>query len=206
MLHCSKLAFAFAAVLLISALRADAAIVYVESVNGDMSGNGLAPTSISVGLGSNEIQGSTGRTVETGTDRDYFAITVPTGFQIIALIEKAGTTTVGGVSFLAIEAGSQVTVPTNAQTAAGLLGWIHYFAVSQDTDILADVGLGGFESTGFIPPLPAGDYAFWIQDTGLGSSSYGFDIVIAAPEPGTAAVALVGLLAVGLARARSWRR
>ena len=178
--------------------------MYVESADGDLSGDGLAPTSISVAAGSNEIYGTTGR-VETVTDRDYFAISVPTGHEIVALIEKAGTTTVGGVSFLAVQTGPQVTVPVSPPDATGLLGWIHYFAVISDTDILVGLGSSGGGATDFVPPLPAGDYAFWIQDTGLGSSSYGFDLVIApVPEPGAGAL-LVGLLAFGLARARSNR-
>ena len=198
-----RIAFAFAAVLLVFASRAGAGIVYVEAVSGDLSGSGLAPTSISLGVGSNEIFGSTGRSTELGTDRDYFTVTVPTGHGIFALIERAGTTTVGGVSFLGVQAGPQVTVPTSSADATGLLGWIHYFGATADTDILVDLGTGGFGATDFVPPLPAQDYAFWIQDTGLGSASYGFDIVIAPlPEPGAAPL-LVGLVAFGLARGRA---
>ena len=201
MLHRLRLTFAFAAVSLAGALNAHAAVVYIEAGSGDLSGSGLAPTSISVGVGSNEIYGSTGRTTESGTDRDYFTISVPTGHEIVALVEKAGTTTVGGVSFLAVQSGAQVTVPMAPDDATGLLGWIHYFGATADADILASLGSNGFGATDFIPPLPAQDYAFWIQDTGLGSSSYGFDIVIApVPEPATAAALLVGALAFGLAR------
>ncbi len=206
MLHRLRLAFAFAVVLLLCTANAHAAIVYIEASSGDLSGDGLAPTSIAVEAGSNEIYGSTGRTAEAGTDRDYFAISVPTGHQIVALIEKAGTTSVGGVSFLAVQVGTQVTVPVSPSDATGLLGWIHYFGATADTDILEALGSNGFGATDFIPPLPSGDYAFWIQETGLGSSSYGFDIVISpVPEPSAAAGLLVGLLAFGLARARAQR-
>jgi hypothetical protein len=201
MSHLLRLMFAFAAVSLLAALDAHAAIVYVESVSGDLSGNGLAPTSISVGVGSNEIYGNTGRNSTTGTDRDYFTISVPTGRQIIALVEKAGTTTVGGVSFFAVQPGTQVTVPVSPSDATGLLGWMHYFGTATDVDTLEALGSNGFGATNFTPPLPAGAYAFWVQDTGLGSSSYGFDIVIA-PEPGVAALLLLGCGAFGLARTR----
>ncbi|MEX2205901.1 MAG: hypothetical protein WEF50_06695 [Myxococcota bacterium] len=194
-------ALAFAVVSLAAAFGAHAGVVYHEEISGDLSGDGLAPTSVELAVGSNEIYGSTGRTVEAGTDRDYFAISVPTGHEIIALIEKAGTTTVGGVAFLAVQTGSQVTVPVTPDDATGLLGWIHYFGATEDRDILADLGSNGFGATDFVPPLPAGDYAFWVQDTGLGSASYGFDFVIApVPEPSAAAALLLGLLAFGLAR------
>lgn len=196
-----RAALAFAAVSLAVGFDAHAGVVHHEEISGDLSGDGLAPTSVDVAAGSNEIYGSTGRTVETGTDRDYFAISVPTGHEIIALIEKAGTTSVGGVAFLAVQVGSQVTVPVSPSDATGLLGWIHYFGATEDRDILVELGSNGFGATDFVPPLPAGDYAFWIQDTGLGSAIYGFDIVIApVPEPSAAAALLVGLLGFGLAR------
>jgi hypothetical protein len=65
--------------------------------------------------------------------------------------------------------------------------------------------MGGLGATDFVPPLPSGDYALWVQDTGIGSSSYGFSIVVALPEPGTATTLLVGLLALAVARVRSAR-
>src|SRR4051794_22479212 len=54
---------------------AHAAVVYNESVSGDLSNSGLTPTAVSVGLGSNAIMGSTGF-VGDGVDRDYFSIIV----------------------------------------------------------------------------------------------------------------------------------
>ena len=33
-------------------------------------------------------------------------------------------TTVGNIGFIGLEAGSQITLPTNTMTAAGLLGWL----------------------------------------------------------------------------------
>jgi hypothetical protein len=197
----SLLALAVCAASLAAAPLARAAIVYEESVYGDFSGNGLEPTSISVGAGSNRIFGSSGR-VGFDPDRDYFTVTIPDGYAFVALVELAGTTVNDQISFLGIQAGPQVTVPTSSVTATGLLGWVHYPAASVDTDILAAVGAGAAGATGFTPPLPAGDYAFWIQDTGDGVASYGFDIVIALPEPGVAAALLLACLSLGSARVR----
>ena len=178
-----------------------AATVYDESVSGDFSGDGLSPTSVSLGVGSNRVFGSSGR-VGFDPDRDYFTVTIPVGYAFVALIELGGTTVNNAVSFLGIQGGTQVTVPTTAVDATGLLGWTHYHAASVDTDILAAVGAGASGATGFAPPLPAGDYAFWIQDTGDGVASYGFDIVVALPEPGVAATLLLEWLALGVARVR----
>lgn len=205
----SRSRFAFAAVIALAALPlwvpgwAAAATIYDEAVDGDLSGSGLTPNSLSVSDGSNQIFGTTGRDAVTGVDRDYFTITVPLGYQFVSLIELPGTTVVGGISFLGIQTGSQVTVATNAPDATGLLGWSHYGPTGVPLDILPSVGIPVAGSTGFTPPLGAGAYAFWIQDTGAGSSSYGFDIVIApVPEPGAAAGVLLGLIALGVARAR----
>ena len=196
-----RLALTLCAASLAVATPARAGIVYDEALSGDLSGNGLGPTSISVGVGSNEIYGSTGSDL-SGTDRDYFVISVPTGHEIVALVEKQGTTTAGGFSFLAVQAGPQVTVPVEPADATGLLGWVHFFTAIGDADILPDLGLGGFGATNFVPPLPAGMYAFWIQDVNFGSTSYRFDFVIAVPEPGVAAAAAAGLLrACGFAHA-----
>lgn len=41
------------------ALNAQAATVYDEAVNGDLSNNNLSPTSVSLGVGQNVIAGST---------------------------------------------------------------------------------------------------------------------------------------------------
>jgi hypothetical protein len=185
--------------------------VYRESTSGDLSNSGLTPTVLPVSLGSNQVFGTTGRV--TATDRDYFTITVPTGLQISQILELGGTTVGETVSFLGIQRGSQVTLPTNATTADGLLGWVHYGPVSTDTNILPDLGVPSQGSTGFSGALPAGNYAFWIQDFGAGTFSYAFDIRLAAastaaaPEPASYATLLLGglTLAVVIRRFRHTR-
>src|SRR5271156_4542467 len=101
--------------------------IYNESVSGDLSNNGLAPTLLTVSLGLNDLFGTTGKT-GTVVDRDYFTFTVPQGMYLTAITVLPGTETLGpnGDSFLGIESGPQVTVLPNATTAAGLLGWFHY--------------------------------------------------------------------------------
>ena len=198
------LAVAVCTAWLAAAPHARAGIVYDEAVSGDLSGNGLSPTLITLDVGSNQIFGVTGRVfippTFLGPDRDYFTVTIPTGYAFVALFELAGTTVNNQISFLGIQGGTQVTVPTSAVSAEGLLGWTHYVAASVDTNILAAVGAGASGATGFVPPLPAGPYAFWIQDTGDGVARYGFDIVVALPEPGVAASLLLGCFALGLSR------
>jgi len=192
------------------AAHSPAATVYRESASGDLSNSGLTPTVLPVSLGANQIFGTTGR--GTATDRDYFTITVPTGLQISQIMELGGTAVGDAVSFFGLQAGSQVTLPTNATTADGLLGWAHYGSASADTDITPELRVPNLGSAGFTGALPAGNYAFWIQDFGAGSFSYGFDVRLTAatttptatPEPASYATGLLGgLLLVFLLRRRA---
>lgn len=195
----------FASVLFIAVSCCGAATIYNESVSGDLSNSGLTPTVLPVSLGSNQIIGTTGRV--TATDRDYFTINVQPGLQISSIIEQAGTTVGDAVSFFGIQTGTQVTLPVTATTANGLLGWTHYGPVSTDTDILPDLGIPSLGSTGFNGPLPAGNYAFWIQDFGAGTFAYSFDVrLTATPEPSSLALGMLGLsMAVIIGRKRFHR-
>jgi hypothetical protein len=177
-----------------------AGTVYNETVQGDFSNSGLSPTAVTVAVGSNQIFGTTGRDAN-GLDRDYFTISVPVGLQLTSLMELAGTSVGGSVSFFGVQAGNQVTVPTNAADATGLLGWSHYGGASQDTDLLAGMSIPAQGSSGFTRPLNAGNYSFWIQDFNTGRFSYGFDLVLApaasaAPEPRSYAMMLAGFVAL----------
>src|SRR4030095_11200977 len=73
----------FIALMLGMGSSASAGVLWNEVINGDLSGNGLAPTSIgSLAHGSNQIFGQTGNPGSPGAptpDRDYFVISVPVG-------------------------------------------------------------------------------------------------------------------------------
>ena len=86
----------------------------------------------------------------------------------------------------------QVTVPVPLPmsefpaAAATLLGYVRSGPTTLDTDILDDLGTSGSAltaATGFTGPLSAGNFAFWIQQTGV-EASYAFDFVLTpVPEP-----------------------
>ena len=174
-----------------------AAEVYRESVDGELSSNGLAPTAITLAAGSNQIFGRMGGG-GGGADLDYFTVTVPTQMQLTALTLLSDTRVIG-VSFIGMQAGPQLTVDPRAGSANGLLGWMHYGATDIGTDILPTIGTG-FGASGFTPPLGAGQYSFWLQETGAGSVTYGLDLQL---QPVPLPTALPGFaLALALLRRR----
>jgi hypothetical protein len=176
---------------------AHSAVVYSEIVDGEISGDGLNPTAITLAAGSNEILGRMGGG-SGGIDRDYFVVTVPTSLRLTALTLLPSTRTLG-VSFIGVQAGNQVTVNPMTGTARGLLGWTHYGSADVGTDILDDISTG-FGASGFTIPLGPGSYAFWLQENGAGTVAYGLDLQLTAvPLPG----ALAGFAAaLGLLRTR----
>jgi hypothetical protein len=171
--------------------------IYNESISGDLSNSGLAPTLLTVSLGLNDLFGTTGKT-GTVIDRDYFTFTVPEGLELTAITVLPGTETLGtlGESFIGIESGPQVTVLTSATTAAGLLGWYHYDDTGDiGVNILPLIGTSGLGSTGFTGPLPSGTYSFWVQEASAGTVPYGLEFTVA-PEPASWTMLLTGMTAL----------
>jgi len=184
------------------AANASAVVIYNEAINGDFSGAGLTPTALgALSLGSNQIFGSTGNVA--GVDRDYFSVLIPAGYALAAIVELPGTQS-GNLSFMGLEEGPQLTLPTNTGTAAGLLGWLHYSPAGINTNVLADMSIASMGSSGFSVPLRAGTYTLWVQDTSPGAFAYGFDLQVV-PEPATGFLILVGL-AVSASRSRRQAR
>ncbi len=180
-------------------------VIYNESVSGDLSNAGLAPTVLTVSPGSNELFGTTGKSDAGVVDRDYFWFTVPAGSVLSSLVLTPGTQTLGplGASFIGIEAGPQVTVSTSATDATGLLGWVHYDTSDIGKNILPLMGSSGLGATAFTPPLPTGTYSFWVQEASVGTVNYGFDFVTTpTPEPKCWTLLLTGLILLGTCRIR----
>jgi hypothetical protein len=70
-------------------------VIYDESVSGDLSNSGPAPTPLTVSLGSNQVFGTTGKSTTGVIDRDYFTFTVPKGLFLSAITLLPGTETLG---------------------------------------------------------------------------------------------------------------
>jgi len=199
-------AVAVAGLLSLGAPTLQAGVAYDESIWGDLSNSGLAPTPVTLQNGWNNILGTTGRGAN-GVDRDYFTFTVPTGYVVSSFDELAGTQVGGAVSFIGLEWGPQLTLPTNASSAAGLLGWAHYSATSTDVDLLPLLQIPSLGSSGFDGPLGAGEYSVWIQDFNPGPINYGFSVQLSGvPEPSTYGIFAASLLAVAVVTRKKLRR
>src|SRR4029450_5920536 len=182
---------------------------YIESVNGDLSGDFQNPTSIAlVPDGSTTVSGTIqGAGMGVSVDLDYFTVTVPVGQGLAALNRLEGPVAAGAIgSFIAAYTGSAAVDPVGA-VSTDALGYYLYGAADIGTDILDDLGTFNFNGTnpsiGFIPPLPSGDYTFWIQEGFNGTFPYNFELVLGSvPAPPTTLLMALAGLAMGLRQHR----
>lgn len=170
------------------------ALSWNEALNGDLSNDGLSPTSLSVDVGHNTLLGTTGNP-GTGIDRDYFTFTVAPGTTLNSITLLGSTTISGGASFFAVQAGPQLTVTPAGFGVENLIGFAHYTNDDVGTNLLPLI------APSLSAGLPAGTYSFWVQETG-GPVSYGleFNITSPVPLPGALLLLLSGLFGLGTMR------
>jgi len=174
------------------AQSATAATIWDESIDGDLSGDQLAPTVLVVGVGANSITGVT----QTG-DVDFFTFTVPDGANLAQVI-LTSFDSADDLAFLAIQSGPVIT---DTASAAALLGWVHASATFVGTNVLDDMA-NGAGALGFTTPLGPGTYTVWMQQTGADPVAYGLDLVLRVPEPSMALLFAFGIAALGFGRRR----
>jgi len=178
------------------AVAADASTLWDESLDGDLSNDGFSPTQLVAALGSNVVLGIAGTPVGSDIDRDYFRFTVPDGARLSSIMLLGNTAVAGGVSFIGIQPGPQLTVSPTGAGASSLIAFGHYGNAEIGTNLLPSLLVTPNPTSS----LPSGIYSIWVQDTG-GAAPYGFDFQIApVPLPGAALLLLSGLF--GLASLR----
>lgn len=170
-------------------------VVWDESIHGDLSGNRLAPTNLSLGLGTNAVIATS-----VAGDLEYVHMSLPAGGAFTSIV-LSGWISEDNVAFIAVQAGTVFTEPPVGTNVANLLGWTHFgpFAVPPGEDLLGPMGTG-FGAIGFTPPLAGSDFVFWIQQTGPAPTTYRLDFNVV-PTPGGA-----GLLWVAAGLGLSARR
>lgn len=133
---------------------------YNEARDGDLSDERLSPTALSFALGENTLAG----TSEAG-DRDYFWFTVPEN-ALLSRVVLSKYVSPDEIAFAAIQKGKLITEDPDNADASKLLGWLHLGLVHLNRNILPLLGEQD-SAIGFSPPLGPGDYAFWVQQTGI---------------------------------------
>lgn len=173
------------------------AATWNEGTNGDLSGDRLSPTSLTLSLGTNSVTATSGGSPTV--DREYLHVTLPAGLQLSAInvASYAGT---DSKAFIGVQSGSTMTVDPAAPSAATLLGYYHFLEDDLGTNVLDDMATGP-GAIGFTPPLAGSDYTFWMQQTGA-PATYQLDFVTV-PEPaGLTLLAVAGAALFAGRRAR----
>ena len=162
-------------------------VVWDKSIHGDLSGDRLNPTPITLGAGTSSIIATS-----VAGDREYVRLPIPAGMTLSGLIH-ATWASADLLAFIAVQEGPVFTEPPAGTNVAALLGWTHFGpgAATVGADILPLMGEGP-GTIGFVPPLPGGrDYTYWIQQTGPVLTHYQLDFVVTAscrPDLTTGAV------------------
>lgn len=132
--------------------QAFAITLWDEDISGDLSDEGLHPTSLgALGLGSNSLEA----TFNAGTENpspDYFTITVPEGLALEEIILKSwkSSPTFEDIAFIAVQRGNvfDYEVPEDKASSAGLLGWSHLRSTQVGTNkVLREISTSNLDHT-----------------------------------------------------------
>lgn len=171
------------------ALNASQAAGWNEAVDGDISSIQNAPSVLLLSEGINAVEGTVGGSPD---GQDWITLTIPFGCELRSVELKTFDSLNDSTAFTGLAAGSVFT--GSHLSADSYLGYTHFGPGNIGTNLLPVLGTANL-AQGFTPPLPAGDYAFLIQQTGSLPTTYRFDYTVAAvPE---ASAAALGLTAVG---------
>ena len=184
-------------VLLVSAFpfsAIQAAVIYSEAGDGEISATATAPTSLgALALGDNDVIGQIG-----GNSRDYFTFTVGGGLELDAITLVSGS---GSNHFFGFDDQN-----TFNNSGGFLIGTLFSAGVGESADFLDTfAGGGNFGGSGVTGgSLPAGDYTVLINEVALGPFEYHLRLTTATvPEPSSAL--MLGLGALGLITVRRRR-
>ncbi len=187
---------------------ANAAVIYDESFDGDLSNNNLMPTEItllrSISLGSNIVKGTTLPNINPSDtapeDPDFWSLTIPDGRALTAILLESYSNEDDirlSQSFFAVSEGREIfsIVDDSDLLGSALIGAVDGNRLGDD--VLDDLGQALLGGKGFQGGLGSGSYTFWHQET-AGKTSYAFDFQISSvPEP-SMILGLLTLSSIGI--------
>jgi hypothetical protein len=161
--------------------RTQAATIWNEGSQGDLSGNRLSPTSGPLALGNNDLFGQT-----QGGDLDYITFALPAGQQLTGIFLRSYQSN-DSVAFVAMQTGSTFTESDSNPNPANMRGYSHFGSGNLGSNMLPSLG-----GTAAGP----NSYTLWLQQLGA-PTSYRMDFVVV-PEPTTFVLTAAGLLGFAL--------
>lgn len=162
---------------------ASASVLWNEMSGGDLSDNRLAPTSLALLPGDNELFGiMSGERDGGGFDVDYFTVTIPAGYQL-SQVMLDHYDSFDAVAFMAIQPGSIFPDDPDTVDPGDLLGWTHFGTLQLGQDLLTTMSI---TTARFTPPLTGTHYTFWVQQLDDYTDWTGRFVVTEIPAPGVA--------------------
>ncbi|MCE9611171.1 MAG: PEP-CTERM sorting domain-containing protein [Chthoniobacter sp.] len=151
------------------------AVNWNEAIDGDLSGNNLAPTPLTLGLGVNLISGTMGKDLpQAPVDRDMFTFMLAPGQYLTSIDFLVFTPT--NQSFYAIAPGATINDTDPATHLSNTL-------INGTGEFLDNLALGAYSGgTGLTDPVGPGTYTIWLQElSSVVTYQTAYTVV---PEPG----------------------
>ncbi|MDB5357416.1 MAG: hypothetical protein JWN24_3869 [Phycisphaerales bacterium] len=185
--------------LALPAAHGRAVVIWNSSVNGPLSGLGSAPTPFTLAAGTDSVISTVGGT----NHQNWLVINIPSGLELNGLILASYSST-DPQGFTGVQRGTTFVGSINDPSV--YLGYTHFGTAATNnslptvdlvgTDVLPLMGDNRSDgvapiSQGFKPPLPSGNYVFFIQQGGA-TTNYQYDFVVGpGPVPEPAALSLL---------------
>lgn len=165
---------ALSLLLIALATSANAGVVWDESVNGGLSTNPAAPTSITFIAGSNTINGTVGNV--GGIQRDYITFTLVAGQKLTGLNLLGYNSS--NLGFAAFNAGSTSHVPSESTNGFFMSG-IHVTNADIGFDLMEFFVTRAVTSDALsVSEIDPGTYCFVIQQTSPTIVTYSLEFIV----------------------------
>lgn len=183
----------------LSISTSEAALTYIESVSGDLSGNGTAPSVLAFTTGLNQVSGTMGATAGP-VDVDIFSFVVGSG-QSVTSIKLSSFVPVGTVvtgSFFALDDAATIDTGNGTNHAANRLVNASSGEFLSASVLFGTKFSGGASALG--GPLGPGTYTVFFRETST-AVGYTLDFTMI-PEPSSGILIMSAIGGMGFRRRR----